>query len=369
MILHLLHYDHATGRQFASYVIKQFSSPDLFSEFVFITESTDVDFPSHQKVRFINSNDLVSFHGLLDSLVNYSGLILHGLFYPWCEDVLNSVPENVKVAWMFWGGEIYGRDDRFLAPLSKLAERLHGLLKGRSKSKEWALPKKAFQRINYCLTGEMEEYEYAKQYLDSKNLQFIWYTYYSIEETVGALYNSHCQGNGVCLCNSATIGNNMFDAVAKFSLPRYRAIFKEREILMPLSYGAPWIRNAMLKICPMVFGASFHPLLEFVPRDEYNKLILNCSTMILPHYRPGGQGNILTALWLGMRVYLSNQNLSYVYFKRLGVKIYSIESDFKEFGCQPMAEKDVQENRRILTRWYGRQHIEEACKSVVAILN
>lgn len=368
MILHFLHYDHTTGRQFASYVINQFASSEMISEFVIISESAvNIDIEIHNRLRVISPVSK-EFSSLIDAIGEYSAIIIHGLFYPWCELVLSSVPKEVKVAWMFWGGEIYDRDDRFLAPISKIANRLHSLLKGKSNVQKWLPSINVLQRIDYCLTGEIEEYEYAKRYLRSRNLQFIWYTYYSIEETLGDFYYAYKQGDDVCFCNSASITNNMFDALARFSLQRFKDVFKGRKVIMPLSYGSPWIRNAMLKICPKVFGDGFEPLLTFIPREEYNKLLLNCSTMILPHYRPAGQGNILTALWLGMRVYLSNKSMSFAFFKRLGVNIYSLESDFNKYGCKVMADKDIQHNREVLTLWYGKRHIEEACKNVVEVL-
>lgn len=369
MILHILHYDQATGRQFASYVIKQFSAPGLVSEFVVFSATNNcIDLPINEKIRVINPDNFEDFSHFIDSLGNFSAIVLHGIFYPWCEDIIRSVPEDVKVAWMFWGGEIYDRDNRFLAPLTRRISRVHSLIKEKGKSNKWLPAIELFQRIDYCLTGEIEEYEYAKSFLKSQRLQFIWYTYYSIEDTVGSLLTSQCEGKGVCIFNSAAIGNNVFDTIAMLAQPKYRSMLKGRNILMPLSYGSPWIRNALLKVCPLVFGTEFSPILNFIPRDEYNKLLLNCSTMILPHYRPAGQGNILTALWLGMRVYLSEKSLSFAFFKRLGISIYSLESDFKIYGCQPMPEEDVKHNRAILKQWYGKQHIEKACEDVVKVL-
>lgn len=369
MILHLLHSDNATGRQFAEYVIGQFSSPEMCSEFAIISDSDVKDSFLHQeRIHFINLSNKDLLLCLIKSLSEYSALVLHGVFYPWCELILKSVPDKVKVAWMFWGGEIYDRDMSFLAPLTRRLTILHGFIKRKKDNPSWSLPKELFQRIDYCLTGEKEEYEYAKEYVQSTQMQHIWYTYYSMEETLGDLFNQYSSGNSVWLCNSASVENNVFDAVAKLSYGRNRKHLRGRKVIMPLSYGSGWVRNAMIKIGPHFFKSGFLPLVEFLPRKEYNRMMLDCSTMILPYYRPAAQGNILTALWLGMRVYLSEKSMSYLFFRRLGVNVFSFESDFNKYGCLRLSKGEIEQNRQILRTWYGKDHVDEACRNVVAAL-
>ena len=304
---------------------------------------------------------------LLESLKDFSAIVFHGLFYPWCETVLNSIPEQVKVAWMFWGGEVYFDKNSFLAPVTKAIYNLRQRIKFKSES-FWHLPMHLYQRIDYCLTGVREEYEYVKQWANAVRMQHIWYTYYSIEETVGGLMDSSCDGDNVWICNSAAVENNVYDVVAFLLSPNNRKFLKNRTVIMPLSYGAKWVRNTMVRIGPIAFPGGFTPLLDFLPRPEYNQLMLSCSTMILFYYRPAGQGNIITALWLGMRVYLSEKSMILSFFKRLGIVIFSFESDFSRFGCEKMLVDDVQNNRSILLKYYGRKHIDEACMDVVKAL-
>ena len=368
MILHLLHYDKGSGGQFARYVIEQFSSPCMSSVFtVMSSPDSSAEFRHPELISYVDPLNHESVLSLIDSLSKYSSIVFHGAFYPWCETILRQVPVHIKVAWMFWGGELYDRGDNFLAPITSLTNRLHAFIKKHSVN-EGGVSVEAFRRIDYCLTGVAEEYEYAKQFIQSERLQHIWYTYYSIEDTVGELINDYCTGCSVWICNSASVGNNVFDAMYALSFPRNRRMIRDRKVIMPLSYGAQWVRNAMLRIGPKVFGDCFHPLLEFMPRADYNKLMLDCSTMIMPHYRPAAQGNILTALWLGMRVYLSEKSMSYTFFKRIGAEIYSFESDFKKYGCDRLPEELVQKNREVLRIWYGKDHIIQACNDVVAAL-
>lgn len=363
-ILHIL-----TDEKFTDYVISQFKAPEMHSEFVLIPTNFlkgESEVKQLNKVRTIRypSED---FDDLLSHLSDYTGIVLHGLFWRFDEDILRAVPNHVKVAWMFWGGEIYSRSDlefTLLAPLTRFFEYCHCKVK-KIKHTTWELPIELFQRIDYCLTGIDEEFVYAKHYLRSSRLQHLWYTYYSIEETVGSLINERCCGKDIIFCNSAAIENSMYDAILRLYLPWNKRKLHRGILIMPLSYGAPWVKNCMLKWGAKLFGEQFVPLTTFMPRNEYNKIFLNCGTLILPYWSPAGQGNILTALWLGMRVYLSEKSMAYTFFKRLGANVFSFESDFNKYGCSPITEEEFQQNRSVLTKWYSKEHVMQAVKDVV----
>ena len=367
MILHIL-----TDDKFTDYVIDQFEAPEMQSEFVLIPINSASSLVKQlDKVRIVRYPS-AEFDDLLLHLGDYSGIVLHGLSWRFDEDILRSVPDNVKVAWMFWGGEIYSRselNDTFLAPITRTLCHLHSWSKRSNKSVSYQLPLELYQRIDCYLTGIDEEYFYAKQFIQSNQLKHIWYTYYSTEDTVGTLMQNRCIGTNVFFCNSAAEKNNMFDAIIKLSLPWNRNMLQGRKIIMPLSYGAPWIRNMMKRLGKFFFWKRFVPILDYLPREEYNQLMLDCGTIILPYWQPAAQGNIITSLWLGMRVYLSERSMTYTFFKRIGASIFSFESDFKKYGCTPITEEEFQTNRAVMTKWYGKQHVKQAVRDVVSILS
>lgn len=369
----ILHF--VTDEKFTDYAIQQFSAPEMESVFVLIPSNWAPDsvmYCLNDSVKIIKQRS-PEFSQLLTHLGDYSAIILHGMHWGnWQTPILKVVPNHVKVAWMFWGGEIYGRSDcpdNFLAPVTALIVRVRSFFKGikgqPQRDINWQIPKELYKRVEYCLTGEAEEYEYAKTFLDHLEMKHIWYTYYSMEETVGTLINERVSGENVWLGNSATASNNFFDALLRLRWYGLRGC----KLIVPLSYGSPWIRNSVARIGNWLFGSRFVPLLEFLPREDYNKLMLDCGTMIMPHYNPQAQGNILTGLWLGMRVYLSERSMTYTFFKRIGASIFSFESDFKKYGCTPITEEEFQTNRAVMTKWYGKQHVKQAVRDVVSILS
>lgn len=364
MVLHILSDD-----KFTDYVINQFKGEDMQSEMVVIPSGAGHPFTKCDKVSVVKYPSL-EFTELVSNLHKYSGIVLHGLFWPYMGEIIKKSPNTLKIAWYFWGAEIYSRPDlmyTFIAPITKFLFRAHNWKKKTTINNiQWQLPIDLFKRIDFCLTSMLEEFEYAKKYIDS-DVQFVWYTCYSIEDTLGSLVSQRRRGNNVMFCNSAALENNMFDAMLQMQFPSYKKHLKDKEVVMPLSYGFPWIKNLMLKLGPKCFK-TFIPLLNFMPREQYNEIILNCSTLILAYHSPAGQGNIITALWLGLRVYLSEKCIAYKYFKRLGIKIFSFESDFTKYGCEVLTEDVVEHNRKILLDTYSRKSVNDANKHLIDVL-
>lgn len=98
-ILHIL-----TDEKFSDYVINQFETPEMQSEFVLIPSNFDVD----SNVKNIKKTQVVrqgsaEFRKLLTHLGDYSGIVFHGMHWGnWQAPILKAIPDYVKVAWVFW---------------------------------------------------------------------------------------------------------------------------------------------------------------------------------------------------------------------------------------------------------------------------
>lgn len=318
-------------------------------------------------------NDSADFKELLRCLGQYQAVVFHGLFYPWQERVLRAVPSGVKVAWVFWGGDIYGRRDvapAYLSLSSKLLAWFHRWSKALMRNKvktAYEIPFSLLQRIDYCLTDVHEDYLFVKQYLKS-DIQEFWYNYYSVEETLGDLAKTGIIGRNVLVGNSSSIECN--------HMLGYRLVHRlclgDSKVIVPLSYGEIWLKNKLLAVGRFLFGDSFLPILDFIPRKEYNQIIRSCSTVVMPHYRPQAFGNILTALWLGARVFLSERNVLFSYFKRIGAVVFSLERDLKKSNHQvlsPLSESEINQNRRVIKSYYGKDVMYHKNLELVNTLN
>lgn len=365
-ILHIV-----TDEKFSDYAIRQFSAPDMCSEFVLIPSND-----GNIKVQLADQCTIVrqrseAFKTLLQNLGNYCAVVLHGMHWPnWQKPLLEAIPDGVKVAWVFWGGELYGQPDianSFLAPADKCINSIHELQKrlfGKPQPPMAFVPKEYYSRIDYCLTAMPVEYEFAKSYLNRPDMQYLWYNYYSIEETMGSVFDKQCHGSNIWIGNSATISCNYFDTIL-----RLRKIeIGDREVIVPLSYGSPWLMNYVPRVYRRVLGDKFKPLMTYLPRDEYNEKMLSCSVMIQPHYLSQGVGNILTGLWLGMRVYISERCITADYLKQIGVTFFTIEYDLRKNNPDvfaPLPQSVIDHNRQMLLKETSMQRTTEANKQLV----
>lgn len=364
MILHLLFDD-----KFADYVINQFNKMSKGnSSYALVSYGKQVKHISLvRETKFYDILDNDSLLLLINETKRYNAVIFHGLFYPWQEDLLKKIPSTVKKAWYFWGAEIYGRADinnSFLAPVSKMLNRLYKHLKKTKNT--YFIPKDLFKSIDYCLTSVEEEYEFSRKYFNA-DFKFLWYTCYNIEETIGkSLIDKKCNGNDVWIGNAATIENNYFDIFIRLKT----VITGNKKIIVPLSYGVPWIRNWCSKFGRFLYKDNFIPLLDFLPREEYNKRMLSCSVMIQPHWRPQAHGNIITGLWLGMKVYLSEKSIEYAFFKRLGIFVYTIEKDLNRKNLYiKLSDDEININRKILLNVYGKNNVLQKVEYIIDVLD
>lgn len=368
-ILHIV-----TDEKFTDYAIRQFSAPEMCSEFVLIPSNGCMDAVKCIDQCTVIRQDSKELETLLNHLGDYCAIVLHGMFWGgWQTPIMESVPDNVKVAWVFWGGDLYSRHENkglFYAPITQFFCKLHKRKKNIQQDTSWEIPLELYKRVDYCITSIDDEYFFARDFTQA-TFPRVWYSYYSVEDTIGSLMDSQSNGHNIWIGNSATPKNNHLDILwGVWKSGAWRNL-KDRKIIMPLSYGAPWVRNMVKKIGRFLFGNRMQALDQFIPRDEYNALMLSCSTMFIGYREPAATGNILTALWLGMRVYLSEHSMAYAYFKRIGCHVYSIESDLNKnnadcFALVPDAER--LQNREALMTLYGKKATDQAVVDLVHLL-
>lgn len=371
-ILHILSDD-----KFSDYAIKQFENISVPSDFVLMATSNNEQLVKlRDKTLIYKNGDEETLRTIVSKLSSYDAIIFHGLFWWYDTEFLKRLPTTTKVAWVNWGGEIYGRKDiahNFLSKKSQVLLFLHSwttkakFIHQKQNVHHYELSKELFRRVDYCLTDEREEFEFAKQYLQSPGLQHLMYNYYTLEETVGRLMGGRCYGTNIFMGNSAALEGNYWDVMPKIGILKK----KGQKVIMPLGYGAHWVRNVLIWLGKKLYGNDFIPLTEYMPLEEYNELVCNCSTMIMPHYAPRAQGNIITALWLGMRVYLSEKCMTYRYFKRIGCIVYSVEHDLNRrnpLRFEPLTDIQMNHNREVLRKIYSKESMRQSIQKIVETL-
>jgi dTDP-N-acetylfucosamine:lipid II N-acetylfucosaminyltransferase len=208
--------------------------------------------------------------------------------------------------------------------------------------------KKSFLKMDFtCILFEEELMNYFKLGIVNSNLNYIKFTYYPLRIIIknGDFVND----NNILLGNSASHTNNhleAFEILEKFDLKNFK-------IITPLSYGSKEYANEIVKLGKGKFGDRFNPLMEYKPIEEYQKILLGCGIVFMNHSRTQATGNILTTLFLGAKVYISEKTTIFHYLKRIKCHVFSIESDLvieNENIFNLLTNEQMTHNRAVITK-------------------
>ena len=99
------------------------------------------------------------------------------------------------------------------------------------------------------------------------------------------------------------------------------------EIICPLSYGCDGdeYRSIVIKAGKKIFGSKFKPLVEFMPKYDYYKLLSEASVCVYCNNRQQAMGNIFVALATGSRVVLRKDTSMWDHFTSSGFEITDID--------------------------------------------
>ncbi len=125
----------------------------------------------------------------------------------------------------------------------------------------------------------------------------------------------------VLVGNSATKTNFHMDAFEKLKNFSNENI----EIYTPLSYGNDLkYRDVVINRGMHIFKEKFHPILDFIDKEEYIVFLNTCDIGIFNNDRQQGMGNINTMLSLGKKVYMRRDTPMWPYYESLGIMLYDV---------------------------------------------
>lgn len=204
------------------------------------------------------------------------------------------------------------------------------------------------ERITHCVTTS-QEFTLCLKYCNTlfKNKEYFDdFFYYPIDGVLGdTLRGSSVKGNVVIVGNSASLTNNHCYAFKYLK----KVKIGDRTIVTPLSYGGnAAYRDYVLKKGKMIFANHYKPLMDFLPLDEYNKLMVTAEICVFSSWRQEANGNVIIALYLGAKVFMSNRSPLYAYYKDMGLHLYELEKMTAESFNISLTGAEKEHNRNIL---------------------
>lgn len=294
---------------------------------------------------------------------DYSCIIVHYLSLDSARFV-NKI-EHPKIYWIEWGGDLYNnllsrKGYKLYTNTLYIFRFIYGslvkafvlfLLRKRPANKEIL---SAIKKIKYFVPDSMyDEYPLLlKYYPEFEHLVYKEFYYYPIEQVVSiTIRKKFCEGEHVIVGNSCSFSGNHLEVIERLS---HFDINDNRKVIFPISYaGNVKYRDEILRIGKKKLGRSFTPIVEYVALQKFNEILLSASYFVYNNYRQEAVGNILTALYFGGKVFLSDNNPLLLFYQRLGLKIFSISEMNINSLNEPLDGESRNHNRSIILKNYS----------------
>lgn len=317
-----------------------------------------------------------------DAIGADSFVVFHSLspgFFP----IVERLPQTAKCLWLCFGYEVY--NDANFYPVDVLfdketaalvnvrretaAERLKRKLRPWLRRFmpnlpviEWETKKKVLSRIDYLGCPFREEFDSVQQMM-GKQVKPFPFCYYPLEKIADINQPAALPGRNIIVGNSGSETINHLDVFYRLK----DLDLKGRKVIVPLSYGhKPYIEAIRAK-GHEILPESFRPLTDFMTITEYNEILQSCGVAIFNNRRQQAVGNTIGLLWFGSKVFLSERNPAFHYFRRIGVKVFSYENEFSHAAIDTLLTiEEIRHNRDILWSILNTGYVEAQLRENIA---
>lgn len=251
-----------------------------------------------------------------------------------------------KMVWVLWGADLYNayQYNHSLAVL-KIKPLINEYYR-----------KKLISNIYMVLTATDYE-ELVSRYSTNAIHSSAQYTYKLCGEPLSTKKNELVN---IMVGHSATDTCRHLDVFEK--LKRYQGKIK---VFCPLSYpkDEQYI-SRITKAGESCFGKNFVAMTDFMGYDEYIKFLNSMDIGIFDNNRQQGMGNITNMLYLGKKVYLSEDNTINKIYARPEYEIFTMEEVDSDNFLMPLPEEIMLRNRKSIEDKFSDNTFEKEWKNV-----
>lgn len=325
----------------------------------------DYYFVGYKNFRFIKKNKnriiIIKDTDVVEVVKSYDAVFLHSLFgLP--INIIPQIDAKIKVFWFAWGYDIYNNPTpkplvnlNLYHPLTKryIRRDIKGSLyrvlmniRDNIKRRGWKYYIEAVKRIDYFSGIIPEEYELVRSFCPVFKAKQVDYSYCDITQFSQFDSNDYnfLHGNNIIIGNSTAYTNNHLDVFESIK----NIYLGSRKIIAPLSYFPnPRYVKTLKEKGGKYFSDRFIALTDFLPIDEYNKVLNSCGFCIFAIERQQGMGAVNKCLYNGCKVFLYETSIIYKHCQNMGIKVFSIEKDLIDNNAfMPLAYDDAINNRK-----------------------
>lgn len=355
------------------------------NEFLLVSKHCVFKYIQKAPVRIISPKEFLGSN-FIKSLSMYDMVVLHCL-----DDIkikmLAKAPKDIKFVWIGWGCDYYylvngGMSSLFFTKTTELYAKYELTKQNSLKSRIKSVIKKCLtatilknldprnikitkiNRINYFSPVLREDYDLVKKNIPNFQPEYLSWNYGTLEDDmIRGLDAITVTEDNILLGNSATYENNHLDAFELLSSINLEG----KKVIVPLSYGYPKYRDEVITVGNKLMGEKFVPLVDYMPIDDYVKVISSCSIVIMNHLRQQAVGNIVIMMYLGAKVFLDKRNPVYDFLYKEGAHIFDID-DLVNGHCSistRLTQSEITTNREILKKHWSRSSIHSKTKNLI----
>jgi hypothetical protein len=287
---------------------------------------------------------------------------------------------QVRVYWVCWSYELYNAShlninlyDSFSRKYvdgkrkqSQFARQLagsiyHGLVNGMpivyNREKYFH---KAYRKIHYFASFLPSDYSFMKDISGNSSIKYLPFSYLSLEEIIPDLSKEPAAGNKIMLGHAASPDANHFELIARIS--EINPFFS---IFLPLAYGDHDYGNLIKNKARHVFKDCEILETKLSPESYYQKLT-SVGWAVFNVKVQQALGNILSLIWLGVKVFLDENTSSYKDLKDWGITVYSTQQDLnKKELTEKLDESLVKKNRDKLWELFKEEEVSRKWQPII----
>jgi hypothetical protein len=330
---------------------------------------------SESKLTYVKASvdKVVSVYQLVDYArkSRCKAIIFHSLPYSFLP-VIKKIDKRVRIAWVGWGYDYYVRlliakyPNGLLLPETLKMKHAEQTIQISRKGRMYLAGKrlinrligydvpfdyKTINKINYFSPVIDTEYQLVCSLNPLFLASYIPWNYGTVEDDFGGYVNAEL-GDDFLVGNSSSYENNHVD-LFQYIAEHYE--FTNRMVVVPLSYGSEEYRNKVLDAGNYYFGRNFFPLVEFMDKNDYAKMLERCGYVFMGHLRQQALGNICIMMLKGARIYLHSLNPLYEWFLKQGsiIEAWDTVYDYVK-KMKPLNTNERAVNKSVIISNWGR---------------
>ncbi len=266
-------------------------------------------------------------------------VVLYDLNFIKCV-IAMKLPLNIKVAWRFFGYELYGREyELYLSQLSLEANKMSFYQKAKDKLSDivvsivglinWGYQERqlfdsALNRIDYFLGFSKAEYDYLYKRWNGLPC-FIQLPLNPPSVLDPAILKKRSQ---VIISNNKTVYNNSLDII---KIVESAKIEEKIQFVLLFNYG-PETNYSREVLKAVKDRKHFTVILDYLSSDEFTYLYQGTSAAVFNVYRQMALGNIFICLVSGVKLYLNKTNIIMHWLISRGFIVSSIDKLSEDLG-------------------------------------